>query len=496
MTRYRCNVCNVFEYDPKHGNSRTGINPGTKVEDFPDDWRCPVCFSDKTHLKEARISPKEEKTVHGTMTCPMCGAEAEVTLVHTEKKEIDGYLGEWRREKDDLEEYMRDIHLISSMGESLIEPMRTTKQVISWDDILIKAAQIAKIPLNADEEVVTKTIIGPGARHPLVLETPIFVTHMSFGALSREVKIALARGSAAAKTAMCSGEGGILEEERAEAYKYIFEYVPNRYSVTDENLASVDAIEIKLGQSAVPGLGAHLPAEKVTPEIALIRGYPQGTDIVSPASFDDIRTREDLREKVRWLRKKSGGKPIGIKIAAGNIEEDLEEIIYAEPDFITIDGRPGATAAAPKYIKDSTSIPTIYALHRARTYLDAHSNSDISLVITGGLRISPDFAKAMAMGADAVAIGTAALMASACQQYRLCSTGKCPVGVTTQDPDLRKRLSIDISARKLELFLQVCTEELKDFARSTGNSDVHAMGIRDLCTTSSEISGHTKIPHV
>jgi glutamate synthase domain-containing protein 2 len=494
MTKYRCNICNVFEYEPERGNSPTGIKPGTLPKGFPADWRCPICSSDSTHLEpvpEPKVTP-----VTQTYTCPVCGAKTEYTLAHVETEDLTRYLGEWRRESDDLEEYMADIHAMASKGESLIEPMRTKKPVVSWDDILVKGAQIARIPLNSDVEVSTRTVIGPRAAQPLVIETPLLVTHMSFGALSKEVKIALARGSAAVGTAIGSGEGGMLPEARHYAYKYILEYVPNRYSITEENLQSVDAIEIKLGQSAEPGMGARLPAEKVTPEIAQIRGYPEGADIISPASYPDIRNREDLKEKVRWLRDTSGGKPIGVKIAAGDIEEDLAEIIYAEPDYITIDGRPGATAAAPKYVKAATSIPTIFALYRARKFLDEQGATDISLVITGGLRVSSDFAKALAIGADAIAIGTAALMACACQQYRLCHTGKCPVGVTTQDPELRKRLKSAISAKKLENFLRVSTEEMKDFARLTGNNDVHQLSLRHLCTTSSEISDHTEIRHV
>jgi len=495
MTKYRCNVCNVFEYEPERGNSVTGIRPGTLPEHFPDDWQCPICSSDKTHLKPVpKGGPAREVTQ--TFTCPVCGATGVVSISHVHKEDISGYLGEWARKSDEREIAMQDIHTISSTGESIIEPMRTQKPVISWDDILIKGAQIARIPLNSDVPVNTRTVIGPGAKQPMVIETPIYVTHMSFGALSKEVKISLAKGSAAVGTAMGSGEGGILPEARQFAYKYILEYVPNRYSITDENLRSVDAIEIKLGQSVEPGMGARLPAEKVTPDIARIRGYPEGTDIISPASYPDIRSRDDLKEKVRWLREKSGGKPIGVKIAAGDLEEDLEAILYAGPDFITIDGRPGASGAAPKFVRDATSVPTIFALYRARRYMDSQDARDVSLVITGGLRTSPDFAKALAMGADAVAIGTAALMAAACQQYRLCNTGKCPVGVTTQDPELRERLKVDISAKKLEYFLRVSTDELKDFARLTGNDDVHALKLNNLCTTNSEISQYTEIRHV
>jgi glutamate synthase domain-containing protein 2 len=185
-----------------------------------------------------------------------------------------------------------------------------------------------------------------------------------------------------------------------------------------------------------------------------------------------------------------------VKIAAGNIEADLRVILHAKPDFITIDGRPGGTGASPKYIKAATSLPTIFALYRARKFLDENGRRDISLVITGGLRVSSDFAKALALGADAVAIATAALIACGCQQYRVCHTGKCPVGITTQEPELRARLSIDKSAVRLENFLKVCTSELRDFARLTGNNDVHGLSISDLCTVNSEISNHTEISHV
>ena len=478
MTLYRCNVCNVFEYESVLGDPPRNIPPSIEPENFPADWACPICASDHTHL------------------IPVPSSKATSILSPAEAQFLHDYLSAWERPSDSLEEYMADIHTMAVNGKSIIEPMRTKKPVISWNDILIKGAQIATLPLNKETFVNTRTVIGPKARQPMVIESPVFVTHMSFGALSKEVKIAIARGTAAVQTAMGSGEGGILPEVRRQAFRYILEYVPNRYSISEETLKSADAIEIKIGQSAEPGMGARLPAEKVTAEIAEIRGYPQGTDIISPAAFDDIRNKEDLKNKVRWLRETSGGRPIGVKIAAGDIEADLAAVVYAKPDFITIDGRPGATGAALKFIKDSTSVPTIFALYRARKYLDRNGSRDISLVITGGLRVSSDFAKALCLGADAIAIGTAALMACACQQYRICNTGNCPVGVTTQKPELRERLKPDISAKRLEQFLKVSTEELRDFARLTGNSDVHALSIRNICTTNSEISGHTDIQHV
>jgi glutamate synthase domain-containing protein 2 len=287
-----------------------------------------------------------------------------------------------------------------------------------------------------------------------------------------------------------------LEDELRAAHKYIFEYVPNEYSVSDQYLRQVDAVEIKIGQAAKPGMGGHLPGNKVTGEIAAVRGRLAGQDIVSPARFDGIRTPDDLQRKVAWLREKSDGKPIGIKIAAGNIEADLDVAVHARPDFITLDGRGGATGAAPKAVKDAASIPTIFAVYRARKYLDERQLRDVSLVITGGLRISSDFAKVLALGADAIAIATAALMAAGCQQYRVCHTGRCPVGITSQDPNLRRRLSIDRSAKRLENFLRVSTEELKSFARLAGHNDVHQLAVTDICTVNSEISGHTTIEHV
>jgi glutamate synthase domain-containing protein 2 len=328
----------------------------------------------------------------------------------------------------------------------------------------------------------------------MILDMPVFISHMSFGALSREVKTALAQGSAMAKTAMCSGEGGILPEERAAAYKYIFEYVPNLYSVTEETLTGCDAIEIKIGQGTKPGMGGHLPGEKVTEEIARIRNKPVGKDIISPSTFPGLKTKEDLRRLVAELRERSGGRPIGVKMAAGRIEKDLEFVVYSQADFVTLDGRGGATGASPKLVRDATSVPTIYALHRARKYLE-DAGSDIDLLITGGLRVSSDFAKAIAMGAKAVAIATAGLMAAACQQYRICGGGNCPVGVATQDPALRERLNISTAALRVYNFLNVSAEELKIFARITGHKDIHELTTDDICTISTEISSHTNISH-
>jgi glutamate synthase domain-containing protein 2/rubredoxin len=468
MAVYRCSVCDTIFDEEKEGKKWDGLAA---------DWACHVCESGKSFFRRV------DET--GAPADVSGAVSSDVTVTAGEPARIS-----------ETEPLMADIHQMAETGESIIEPMRTKAPSLSWDEILIKGAQLARIPLNHDQPVNTETVIGPGAMQPLVIAMPIYVTHMSFGALSREAKIALAKGSGAAKTAMCSGEGGILPESLQNAYRYIFEYVPNRYSVTEENLRKVDAVEIKIGQSAKPGMGGHLPGKKVAGEIAEIRGFSEGTDIISPSHFEDILSGDDLKKKVDWLRETSGGKPIGIKFAAGNVEADLEVALYAGPDFITIDGRAGATGAAPKFVKAATSIPSVCALHRARKFLDEKGSKGVSLIITGGLRISADFAKALALGADAVAIGTAALMALGCQQYRICNTGRCPTGITTQDPELRAEFDIDESAARLENFLRVSMEELKDFARLTGNGEVHGLSIKDLCTINSEISGHTEIEHV
>jgi glutamate synthase domain-containing protein 2/rubredoxin len=470
MPRYECRICGYI-YDP--------ATEGAPWDELAGDWACPICSADKSYFEAlpATVEPSDETPTTAT-------ADG-----------LDTYLGQWQRSSDELEDYLAVIQQMAVTGASVIEPMRSRRPVISWHEILIKGAQLARLPLNEQEPVSTRTVIGPQARQPLVIESPVYVSHMSFGALSREVKIALARGTAAVKTAICSGEGGILPDSMAAAYRYIFEYVPNRYSVTEENLQAADAIEIKIGQSAKPGMGGHLPGSKVTEEIAGVRGFAAGKDIISPARHDDISDTATLKDKIDWLRRTSGGRPVGVKLAAGHIEADLEIAVAAGPDFITIDGRAGATGAAAKMIKDATSVPTIYALARARRFLDAKSADGISLIITGGLRVSADFAKALALGADAVAIASSAMIAAGCQQYRICHTGKCPVGIATQDPELRGRLDIELSARRVEHFLRVSTDELADFARLTGHDDVHQLGPGDLCTTSSEIATYTDILH-
>ena len=446
-------------------------------EQAPDD--CPVCHNPKEKFREEPMG--------------QANAAFEGSSMKTEPS-LDLNYDKNLYRVDESCRYMEEIHQMAVTGKSISGAMGTKMPMPNWDDILLLGAQLNPPPLEEDELVTTMTVIGKHAKKPMILDQPVYISHMSFGALSKEIKVALAKGAAMAKTAMCSGEGGILPEEKAASYKYIFEYIPNKYSVTDENLRSVDAIEIKIGQGTKPGMGGHLPGEKVTAEIAALRGKKQGEDVQSPSKFPELNSKEDLKEMVSMLRARSDGRPIGIKIAAGRIERDLEYCVYAEPDFITVDGRGGATGSSPFFLREATSVPTIYALCRARKYLDS-VNSDISLIITGGLRVSSDVAKALAMGADAVAVASAALIAAACQQYRICGTGNCPVGIATQDPKLRERLKTEQAAKRVANYLNVTKEELKTFARITGHASVHDLNVCDLVTINREISEFTNIPH-
>ncbi len=469
MAVYRCNICGYVYDEDKEGAPLSELD------------KCPVCQADVSQF--VRIEEEETEAVE------------EEAPEEAEAPALDLRYDTATARTDPSCRYMDTIHEIAVSGASIHAAMGTTLPMPGWDDILILGAQLSTLPLDDGEAVESTTVIGRHAKRPLVMQSPIYVSHMSFGALSREAKTALAKGSALARTALCSGEGGVLPQEKEAAYEYIFEYVPNQYSVSDEMLTSSDAIEIKIGQGTKPGMGGHLPGSKVTPEIAAVRGKPEGQDIQSPSKYADITNREELKEKVAELRARSKGRPIGIKIAAGHLEEDLAFCVYAEPDFITIDGRGGATGSSPLLLRDSASIPTLYALSRARAYLDS-VHSDISLVITGGLRVSSDFAKALAMGADAVAVATGALMALGCQQYRICGSGNCPVGIATQDETLRARLDVDKAAARLANYLNVSLEEIKTFARISGHKSIHDFSVRDLATTNREISEYTNIPHV
>ncbi len=407
----------------------------------------------------------------------------------------EGYLQRWIRHADDLEHELKTIQHLAARKWKENVPMRTEREVPSFDDIYFLPGQLADPPLLDDEIVDTVTVIGPRAARPITLTAPFYISHMSFGALSREAKIALATGAAQFGTMNCSGEGGMLPEERAAARYYVLEMASGYFGWTEENIKKADAIEIKIGQSAKTGLGGVLPAAKVTLEIAAVRGLKAGQDAISPSRFRDLNSPAEMRERIAWIRSINPGIPIGIKFAAAKLEADLAAACELDADFITIDGRPGGTGAAPKHVKDHIGIPTVYALPRARKWLDEHGMGHITLCVTGGFRTPPDIAKAIALGADAVALATSAMIAIGCQQYRACSSNNCPVGIATQRADLRDRFSIEESSKRLVNFLEGTRYQLTEFARMCGRRRLHDLSLVDVVTYDEDLARYTPIRH-
>lgn len=392
-----------------------------------------------------------------------------------------------------VEKYFDDINAIARTGRSISEPLRTELETVSWDEILIFGKQLAGLPLSNSDKVLTQTVIGPNAEQPLIIDTPLMISHLSFACISPEAQLALARASSETGTAIGSGSSGFFPETMQAARKFILEYVPNQYGISTENLQKAAAIEIKFGLSASPGLGEVLPAKSITEEMGRELGLPPGLDLLSPSRFPDIQSPESLKDKIDWLREASNGKPIGVKLAAGHIEADLEFALQAGPDFVTIDGRPGGIYNASKFIKLATSLPTIYALAKARKFLDRNHAEGVSLIITGGLRISPDFAKALALGADAVAIATSVLIALGCRQDRLCTTGCCPTGIAKQTNENCEKLNLESAVERVSNFIRVSTEEMVQFAKLTGHHNIHDLNLKDLYTCNSEIAKRTGI---
>jgi len=364
-----------------------------------------------------------------------------------------------------------------------------------WEDIQFLPAQLATRPLLDEEDVDTKTIIGKTAAKPLVLDLPIFVSDMSFGALSKEAKIALARGAELVGTGICSGEGGMLPEEQASNSKYLYELASGKFGFSWDKVTKAQAFHFKGGQGAKTGTGGHLPGHKVTEEIASVRGLKVGETAISPAAFPDLKTAADFKEMADEARLLTGGIPIGFKIAASHIEADIDFALAVGVDYIILDGRGGGTGSAPTVLRDNINVPTIPALARARRHLDKIGATEITLVITGGLRVAEDFAKALMLGADAIAVSNSALQAIGCLGMRACNSNNCPVGIATQKDHLRQRLIIDASAQQLHNFFHATNELVKVIARACGHDAVSKFNFNDLSTYSREMHYLTGIPY-
>lgn len=363
------------------------------------------------------------------------------------------------------------------------------KDLPHWDDIQILTAQVARQPLMEDANVETQLTIGPKADKPLALDIPLFVSDMSFGALSEEAKVALARGAELAGTGICSGEGGMLPEEQAENRRYFYEYASAAFGYKEELLNRVQAFHFKGGQGAKTGTGGHLPGNKVRGKISEVRGIAEGQPAVSPPTFRDLHTVDDFRRFSDRVRELTGGIPIGFKLSANHIEDDVAFALDAGADYIILDGRGGATGAAPAIFRDHISVPTIPALARARRVLDARGVSgDVTLIITGGLRVPTDFVKALALGADGVAIANSAIQAIGCVAARMCNTNNCPSGIATQKPELRAGLDVQQGAERLARFFDASVSLMKVLARACGHARLAELNKQDLGTWKREMA--------
>lgn len=363
-----------------------------------------------------------------------------------------------------------------------------------WDDIQIMVAQMATKPLPETQPVATELVIGPAANKPLTLKIPLLVSDMSFGALSEEAKIALARGAELAGTGICSGEGGMLAEEQQSNSRYLYELASAMFGYREALLEKVQAFHFKGGQGAKTGTGGHLPGNKVVGKIAAVRGIPEGEPAISPPTFANLHSVAEFRKFADRVREITGGVPIGFKLSANHIERDMLFALDAGADYIILDGRGGGTGAAPAMFRDHISVPTLPALARARRLLDEQGASGrVTLIITGGLRVPSDFVKALALGADGIALATSAMQSIGCIAARICHTNNCPTGITTQKPELRERLQIDRSATGLHNFFTASSELMQVMARACGHDRLEQFCKEDLSTWDREMAALTGI---
>ncbi|NET33197.1 MAG: Rieske 2Fe-2S domain-containing protein [Cyanothece sp. SIO1E1] len=415
---------------------------------------------------------------------------------HPQPYNRDAYQGAYTDIHGTIEEpHTRYIHTLATDGLSKtghhgpVSAMGVpAPELPRWNDLQFVTAQLARLPQLDEVAVGTDLVIGPKAQQPLKLDIPIFVSDMSFGALSEEAKVALAKGAELAGTGICSGEGGMLPEEQAANSRYFYELASARFGFSLDKLMQVQAFHFKCGQGAKTGTGGHLPGKKVKGKIAQVRELPEGQSAVSPPRFPDWESVEDFRRFAETVRDTTGGIPIGVKLSAQHIEADIEAALRIGVDYIILDGRGGGTGAAPLLFRDHISVPTIPALARARRYLDQRGARDVTLIVTGGLRTPADFAKALALGADGIAVSNSAIQAIGCLGMRACHTNNCPVGIATQKEHLRARLMVDEAAQRLYRFFSASVELMQVLARACGHTHLNQFCVDDLTTWKREMA--------
>lgn len=411
---------------------------------------------------------------------------------------------------------IQDIQTKAASGLYVIRGFGTLRERrwANFDDLTFLPCSLTRIPLEGyREKCSTKTTLGARfAARPIELDIPVMITGMSWGALSYNAKVALAKGAAAAGSSNTTGDGGMLLAERENSKTLIYEILPSRYGINIHHMRMADAIELTIGQGAKPGTGGLLLGSKVSDKIAEQRDLPIGVDQRSPARHPDFLGPDDMIIKVQELREATEWQvPIFVKMGASRVYDDVKLAAKAGADVIVVDGMEGGTGASPAIFQEHTGIPTLAAVCEARAALeDMGLYGEVQLIIAGGIRDGVDAAKAMALGADACYIGTAALIALNCNKSvheedylalgaasgacHHCHTGRCPVGITTQDAELMKRLDIEEAAERVRNFLQVMTLEIQMIARSCGKSDVHHLEPEDMAALTLEASATCQLP--
>ncbi|CUV02429.1 MAG: FMN-binding glutamate synthase family protein [SAR202 cluster bacterium] len=412
---------------------------------------------------------------------------------------------------------MDDIHSKAELGRYRIRGFSSFQNVTHFDDLTFLSTGLTRFPLEGyKERCNTRTIIGGlNAEQPLVLETPIYISGMSYGALSANAKIALGKAATMIGSASCTGDGGMLQGERDASDKLVYQVLPSRYGFNPHHLAGAQAVEIVVGQGAKPGTGGMLMGIKVQGDVAEMRDLPQGIDQRSPARHPDWLGPDDLAVKIEQIREATDWRvPVHVKLGACRVDDDVKLAAKAGADAIVIDSMVAGTGASAEVLIEHSGIPTVPAIVMAREALrELGLYGKVSLIASGGIRHGADAAKALALGADAVAIGLGALIALNCNKEipesnfpeeigveaglcHHCHTGKCPVGIATQDPLLTQRLDPDEGAERVANYINSMTMEMTLLTRSLGKSDVHSLEPEDLAALTLEASAMARIPLV
>ena len=423
--------------------------------------------------------------------------------------------------KKDLKEFktfptstIKEIQRAAKEGIYQIRGLGAKRKVPDFDDLVFLGASMSRYPLEGyREKCNTSVILGDRfAKKPIKLDIPITIAGMSFGALGANAKEALGRGASAMGTSTTTGDGGMTKEERESSKYLVYQLLPSRYGMNPKDLRKADAIEIVVGQGAKPGGGGMLLGQKINKRVAGMRTLPEGIDQRSACRHPDWTGPDDLAIKIQELREITNWeKPIYIKVGAARPYYDTTLAVKAGADVVVLDGMQGGTAATQDVFIEHVGIPTLGALRQSVDALkELNMHRKVQLIVSGGIRSGADVAKAIAMGADAVSIGTAAMMALNCNAdlYRKdyeklgtepgychhCHTGKCPVGVATQDPILEKRLNPIEGGKRLKNYLSTLTLELQTLARANGKSDVRNLEPEDLAALTIEAAAMARVP--